>query len=59
MKLWVAVGDNEKFIYWPSVSVNKLDCKAKVYAGLCEPFGDKISDIDVEYKRIKVEFINE
>jgi len=54
MIMWLAVGDEGKHYYWPSLSVNKMDCKAKIYDDLYKPFGDKPDWSKIEFIKVRI-----
>lgn len=57
MKMWVGVGDQGNFIYWPSLSTNKLDCRRKIYDYLYAPLGDTFILSDWLFKQVKVRWV--
>ena len=57
--MWVGVGDNRKFHYWPSLSSTKLGCKRKIYDWLYTPIGeDKPDWSDWELRQVSIRWLN-
>jgi len=56
---WVGVGDDGKYIYWPSVASTKMQCRAIIYHNLYVPFNDKVNWKDWELVQIEIKSLPE
>ena len=52
--MWVGIGDNGMFPYWPSLSTNKLDCKRKIYDWLYAPLNDKPNWSEWKFRQVRI-----
>ncbi len=52
----VGVADEGRFIYWPSLSSHRVECRRKIWEDLYKPSSEKFDFEAWEFKEVKVIF---
>ena len=56
--MWVGIGDEGTFPYWPSLSPDKMACKALIYDNLYKPFGDKPDWLKFTLRQVEIRWLD-